>query len=353
MLNYFNLDLHISVIADVKYMLKDRINIINWSLSGHSWILGRSTDNIKIITRSSWMTINLELIRRFQNYYDSFLSQFDGFIVAHPNVFVMLYEKYNKPIIMINSCRYDMPACFTKNSKIISELNSCILRLQSKGLLTIISNNLADQEYLRLSISEVKTRHIPSLCMYTGMVYSPIHKEFLMYSGEECIHQHPLIKKRSEIGKFNWIDIGKFRGVIHIPYEASTMSILEHISAGIPIFFPTKRFLKELWENKQAHFQCNYWGETPEYLTSTKSYDFWIDRADYYNINGYYYFDSFEDLFRILEVFEDEKKEERLNFIKSRTEYITNFWNNISLPNNTTNSIKNIQMRNFLLKLGL
>jgi hypothetical protein len=354
MLNYFNLDLHISVIADVKYILKDRINIVDWSLSGHTWVMNSLPTNVKIINTSSWINININMIDEFQKTYDTFLKSFDGFIVGHPNIFVMLYEKYNKPIIMINSCRYDMPTCFTKNRSIIPELNNCLLRLESKGLLTIISNNLADRDYLKLSIPQLKISHIPSLCLYTGITYTPTHTQFLLYSGENCIESHPLIKKRSEIGRFNWSELGKFKGIIHIPYEASTMSIFEHISAGIPLFFPTKRFLKELWETKKAHFQCNYWGETPEYLNITKSYDFWLDRADYYNLKGYYYFDSFAQLFETLNTFEDINRLERLYFLESRKNSILEFWKSLKLDGNSlSSSTDKIHMKSFLLKLGL
>ena len=352
MINYFNLDLHISVIADIKYMLKDRVNITDWSLSGHNWVMNKLPSNVDVITQRSWMELNTRMINQFQERYDSFLQSFDGFIVGHPNAFVMLYEKYNKPIIMVNSCRYDMPACFTKDSTIIPELNNCIIRLQEKGLLTIISNNLADKKYLELSIPEVKTLHVPSLCMYTGIDYLPVYQQFLLYSGENCVDSHSLIKKRSELGRFNWTELGKFKGIIHIPYEASTMSIFEHISIGTPLFFPTKRFLKELWETKRAHFQCNYWGETPDYLMATKSYDFWLDRADYYNIKGYYYFDSFEELFNILHNFEDIKKKERLDFLKIHKDSIYSFWNNIRFsPGNNNISQTNLSVKTLLYKL--
>ena len=116
-MKYFNLDLHISVIADIKnviHSINPSIEIVNWSLSGHTWVFNKRIDAIKYINEHTWKYLNLHMIKEFQNHYDSFLSQFDGFIVAHPNSFVLLYEKYNKPIIMVNSCRYDMPFCFNK-----------------------------------------------------------------------------------------------------------------------------------------------------------------------------------------------------------------------------------------------
>jgi hypothetical protein len=62
----------------------------------------------------------------------------------------------------------------------------------------------------------------------------------------------------------------------------------------------------------------NYWIHNktsiiPYYLKETKNYDFWIEKADYYDIDGVYYFDSFEHLYQMIEHFRDELYEEREN----------------------------------------
>lgn len=335
MKKYFNLDLHISVIADIKYIFKEKIEIVNWCLSSHHWVFEKSQDSVDIINQNTWMKINMSMVKSFQDRYDSFLQSFDGFIVGHPNVFVLLYEKYNKPIIMVNSCRYDMPFCFNnKNIGLITELHNCIRRLQKLSLLTVVSNNLADQTYIKMGIPDIQTSYIPSLCEYTKMQHNPMFDKFLLYSGEELIDTHSLIVKKKQLGRFNWQTICKFRGIIHIPYEASTMSIFEHISSGIPLLFPTKRFLKELWINKKVNFQSNYWrkfaGVTPpEYLICSDSYDFWLENADYYHFKGCYYFDSIEELFTILNDFSDVHKIERMLFINERKDKSLQKWLNI------------------------
>ena len=125
----------------------------------------------------------------------------------------------------------------------------------------------------------------------------------------------------------------KFKGIIHFPYEASTMSIFEQISSEIPLFFPSKIFLKYLWENKIIHNQMNYWSNCilPPYLESTKNIKFWIERADYYELEGYYYFNSIEHLFHMLTNFKDELYEIRTEFIKKRKLNTVNAYKNILL----------------------
>lgn len=326
-MKYFNLDLHISVIADIKNIINiinPSIEIVNWSLSGHTWVFNKRIDAIKYINEHTWKYLNLNIIKEFQHHYDSFLSQFDGFIVAHPNSFVLLYEKYNKPIIMVNSCRYDMPFCFNNNIEMINELHECIKRLSEKKLLTVISNNKADNDYFLMGNPNIPTQIIHSLCLYTNMKWnsSNVLDKFLLYSGELPKYPKYIINK-TNIGKYEWNDLMIFKGIIHIPYEASTMSMFEQVSSEIPLFFPTKEFLKELWVNKNVRFDCNYWKkfghmEPPDYLKETNSINYWIDRAYFYEIKGYYYFESFEHLYEMLENFKDSKYSKRVEYVRNR-----------------------------------
>jgi len=318
---FFNIDLHISVIADIKDVfnrIMPDIEITDWTLSGHSFVFNREQDKVNIINEETWVDMDKDLIDKFHKEYDSFLSRFDGFIACHPNSFAMLYEKYNKPIIVINSCRYDIPYCWTKNMDMVNELNNCFKRLQEKKLLYFISNNKADNSYFNLANPSINTHIIPSLCIYTHMKYDPLSEntKFLLYSGNIPYNKYIVDKSTLDKG-YKWNTLMNFKGIIHIPYEASTMSIFEQISSGIPLFFPTKRFLHELW-NSGSHKASNYWVNPPEYLISTLDDNFWIERADYYYIEGSYYFDSFDELFGMLENFIDTKYIERIRFIKKR-----------------------------------
>jgi hypothetical protein len=329
----FNIDLHISVIADIKDIFKRLdmgIEIVDWCISGHTWVMGKQPATVHVINQATWKNLNMEMIAEFHKKYDSFLSTFDGFIACHPNCFALLFEKYNKPILVVNSCRYDNPFCWTRDHSMVRELDACFMRLDEKNLLTFVSNNMADNHYVRLSNRYLKTQIIPSLCLYTGMAWKEDRQtKFLIYSGEAP--DHPLITKRTSLPiGYSWQELMKFKGIIHIPYEASTMSIFEQISSGIPLFFPTKRFLQELW-NMGQHKGMNYWGKTPSYLEMTERDSFWIQRADYYSLEGSYYFDSFEDLFQMLSSFVDTLVPERRKFIEERKEFVLSAYKEIGL----------------------
>jgi len=130
----FNLDLHVSVIKDVMSILKtiynNDIEVTYWSITGNS-----TAKDVKYVNNSTWKDIDMNMIQQFQNEYDSILKEYDAFVVTHTPVFAMLYEKYGKPIIVVNSCRYDQPFCWNKNTTMLNafkdSLNVCKNRASS------------------------------------------------------------------------------------------------------------------------------------------------------------------------------------------------------------------------------
>jgi hypothetical protein len=145
--------------------------------------------------------------------------------------------------------------------------------------------------------------------------------------------KHIRIISRNTLGKFDWKTLMMFRGIIHFPYEASTMSIFEHLSSGIPLFFPTKRFMIELI-NAGVPTSSNYWRKfakrsPPDYLSPTDRPDFWLDRADYYDFVGIYYFDSIPDLYQQLDSFVDIHYEKRMAYLADRKTKVLNKWSRV------------------------
>jgi len=307
----FCLDLHISVISDVKNIILrvygNEIQITHWCISDHHDIIGMERANVEIVNHMTWKQITKEMIEQFQKKYWDFLSSFDFFIVTHSPVFALLYAPFGKPIICINSCRYEQPFSVLENFEMWRYLNSELYRLTQQGILTVISNNKADRDYLKIA-TDIDSIHIPSLCLYTNTGYNPKYRILI------CFDSHRIVpitnftcNKNILITGYKWEDLYKFIGIIHIPYEISTMSIFEQYSACIPLFFPTKRFLKELIHTKTIEFQGpynnkNYIHEV-ENAYGEKWIDFWLDKADYYdyeNMPYITYFDSIQNLFDII-----------------------------------------------------
>ena len=118
------MDLHISVIADFKTACPE-VEVVDWCLSGHAWVMKRNRDYPEHINPDTWKYLNPDMIKKFQDKYDPFLKTFDGFIVGFCSAFAMIYEKYNKPIIMLNAVRYDIPFCWTKDMRMLTRWKEC------------------------------------------------------------------------------------------------------------------------------------------------------------------------------------------------------------------------------------
>lgn len=330
----FCLDLHIGPVRDFKTIVQSvrpDIEIVVWNLSGHMWVFGETTSSVDIISNATdWFDFDETLIQKFQDRYDSFLSEFDAFFVAHAFSTLMVYEKYNKPIYCWNTCRYDLPFNFVhKNPAMLDPYHQCIRRLHTAGLLRGFANNLADQEYIRLGTG-VTLPLLPTLGDYTGIVHRPTVNKFLWYSDQPAPFMLPNLLALKQQG-YSWSSLGSYRGIIHIPYEISTMSIAEHYTAGIPIFVPSKAFLKQLWVNGAPWQSMSaYWGKSaPRYFDGCHTMNFWIDRADFYNnewMPYVYTFNSYSQLTTMLQTFRDETREKRLDWLKTRRVRVLNAW---------------------------
>jgi hypothetical protein len=181
--------------------------------------------------------------------------------------------------------------------------------MQNKGQLIAVSNNRADQAYLEAG-TMISSVHIPSLCLYTGVSYNPKRREMVVFGNRSVLPPHPLLVEKPS--GHTWASLYEYRAIVHLPYEVSTMSLFEQISAGVPLFFPTKRFLRELMAEGKIQLISMYARRYQESLREFyTSYDQWIELADFYNEPFLSFFDSFEDLLHQVEVFEETEEVRR------------------------------------------
>lgn len=326
-MKFFCMDLHISVIADFKTACPD-VEVVDWCLSGHAWVMKRNQDYPDHINPATWKNLNPDMIKKFQDRYDPFLKTFDGFIVGFCSAFAMIYEKYNKPILMMNAVRYDIPFCFTKDMMMRTKWNECLDRLNRNGLLTVVSNNKADQLYTKLGCG-MDSIVIPSLCLYTNTTYNPTKPTFLAYNGSFAAH--PLLTAKKDLPHpHEWSDVTSFRGIVNFPYEVSLMSVFEQFTAGCPLFFPSKSY----WKTRPGIQSLSaYWADKlPPEFASMSTTDAWIDLADMYETfqsPNTYYFDSEEHLFHLLEtfVYVDDREFRQAHIDRVKQDWKTVMWN--------------------------
>jgi len=161
-------------------------------------------------------------------------------------------------------------------------------------------------------------------------VYEPKKKEFVIYSGNcgSIFPSHPLLVKKPGPG-YTWKQLYEFRGLVHTPYDMSTMSIFEQYWAGVPLFFPSRQFYKELVAEGKMEFISIY--ERINDVSSDEM-DVWLDSADWLNLPGLYYYDSFDELIQTLETFEDVHSDLRWRYITESKERILGQWKTLLQP---------------------
>jgi hypothetical protein len=322
-LRFFNLDLHISVIADLKNIFESMGHeVVNWSISGHTWVFGKPRDVVEIVNENTWGNLNQEMCDQFYERYKDFLNQFDGFIVTHTPAFALLFEKCNKPIIIVNSTRYECP--FTRSPAHWAWLNEYLREGVKKNQIFIVSNNKGDSNYLRY-YTGIESDVIPSLCLYTNAKYRGTEYLFIPHGlwGADAGFDRDWnsLSKRMRVFTslpwgYSWQDLYNLKGVVHFPYQISTMSLFEQYSANMPLFFPTKEFLFKLHQYYPNSILCHLsYLREPDFLANPRPQEDpnnvpnldvvrqWIEWADYYdteNMPYIQYFDSFDHLYSLL-----------------------------------------------------
>ena len=320
-IRFFSMDLHIAVIEDLRNLFDELggYEVHNWNLSGHGWVLGKKQDNVEIVNSKTWHNLDQEMVDKFYDKYKDYLNQFDAFIVTHNASFALLYEKFNKPIIIVNSTRYENP--FTNDPIKWKWLDDYLKKGVAEGRIFIVSNNKGDQNYLEY-FTGLKSEHIPSMCLYTQAKYRGIKDGFILnaHNKQEVLANisptnASLIQNEKLEKKYKWQDLYDFKGIVHFPYQISTMSIFEQYSANVPLFFPTKEFLLNLHGMYPKHIlsELSFYQVSnlpssdmlgnPNNTNDSKVLQEWAAAADFYDVKNMpyiQYFDSFKHLENLL-----------------------------------------------------
>jgi hypothetical protein len=296
-MKFFNIDCHISVIADVKNIFeKIGHQVETWSLSGHRWVFNLPKANSPIINENNWQSINEEMVEKFYYYHKTELDKYDAYICAYPPCFLKLFEKFNKPIIVISATRYDYP--FLNDSKKLAWLEDSLIN--NKNIIKITNNDF-DRNYCEKFLKN-KWTTIPSLCDYTEQKHNPKNNKYILFSKILIKNLPDNIIHQSQMGKYTWKDLYSHSGIIHFPYNVSTMSIFEQDQANVPLLFPSLKMALELIKDGIPLFSEIVF---PNRLENRQNDNFlnekWLRYSDFYNgtIKSQE-FESFEDLFNII-----------------------------------------------------
>jgi len=343
-MRFFNLDLHIGVIGDIKQVFRSLGHeVTDWSMSAHTWILGRPVDKIDVVNENTWKAIGPEMCDAFYERYRDELALYDGFIVTHTPCFAMLYEKWKKPVICVASTRYEHP--FSHDRAAWEKLNEFLRRQIDDGLIIPVANNKYDADYAEY-FTQRSWRVIPSICDYTNAPYTGTRQESLYYSKLKQVPSGCNLLSRAQLTKrslmtriarrlgiqlgslgYSWSDLSEFRSVVYIPYNASIMSIFEMYTCGIPMLFPSEEFARKLYisHKKDGVFSELSYNQVrglpsgsviasastdPNNFEDDQLMSHWIAKSDFYdadNLRHLVYFDSFEELPSLLKTLDPQE----------------------------------------------
>mgnify|MGYP003326127950 FL=1 len=353
-MKFFNIDMHISIIADMTKIFNDLGHeVTEWSLSNHTWVFNKQRANIPMLDGNRWLSISpQQMSDEFYEIYKDEMKQYDAFIVSYPPPFSLLYKHFDKPIIINNPIRYEWPFSFRKSDW---EYFNDYLRdgVDSKKII-LVANSMYDKLYMEKFI-EREVQYIPSICDYYNQYYEGSDETVLYYSKQKIENiTNPKIKWKNDLlTNHKYEDLLKYKGIVHIPYQISYMSVFEQYTANVPLFFPTQKFLMELYEKKFNVLKEVTWNECmgrppkseigyngefdPNDYTNLKSMEHWIQFADFYNTDWMphlNYFDSFEELNQMVnEINYIEVSEKMKHFNTTRKESIYKMWDNLIKTN--------------------
>jgi hypothetical protein len=351
-MKFFNIDLHISIIADMKKIFNDiGHEVFDLSLSEHTWVFNRVKDSVPMLDNSRWMSLSPEQFsEEFYEYRENeHLKDADAFIVTYPPTFSLLYKKYKKPIIINNPIRYEWP--FSFRTKDWNYFNDYLRDGVDNGFIYLVANNLYDKYYMEHFI-EREVEHIPSICDYYKTYYTENDNSFLYYSRDKVTEfTNPKISYKDDLySKHTHFDLVKHRGIIHLPYQISYMSIFEQYTSNIPLFIPTKELLFDIYKTKKynvlkevswnGYFNqvsksfINYKGKhDPNNYLDLESVEFWIQYADFYDSDWMphiIYFSSLEELNTLVDTVDvNDISNKMKSFNKLRTQKIYDMWSSL------------------------
>jgi len=275
-MKFFNIDCHISVISDIKNIFtKLGHEVYHWSLSGHNWIFNFEECNSPVINKYNWKNINEKMVDDFYLTHKNELDKYDAFVCCYPPIFLKLFEKFNKPIIVIAATRYDYPVIDDPY-----RLKWLEDSLNNNDNLILIANNEFDKKYCERFLKK-EWLHIPSLCDYTNEKYNKTKDQSIIFSKFHIDSQHI---HQSQLGNYSWKDMYSYEKIIHFPYNVSTMSIFEQYNAGVPLLFPSLNFALELINNGVPLFsEIVFNNNNPNRQANLFLNKEWLMYSDFYN----------------------------------------------------------------------
>ncbi len=358
-------DYHIGPIADVKHYLSTTfpgaVTVTDLSLSGACGLTNTCAKPEQLAVLkwgdTSGIYASKELKRDIFTAYGANVSgrggtagslpfEHDVYHCSHPTGLCELFMPFNISMLMLATTRFeqgrenspDRFAAFVRNFRAMAAMPGT----------SVLANNLFDSHYVYY-YTGVRALHVPSLCNYTGAIYSwrpsdpgrhleipvvgfrPIKKLLPSALGSFLEPLKNLTRDanlsftyggfRDLLGpNYSYKQLASYPALLYLPYQVSTMSFFEQYSMGIPLIAPSVRLLAE-WQMQYTLLSELTWSQAfrtektrrgvlprhanvtaaeepfdPNDEESVNAVRHWLGHADFYTFPHVILFDSWEDL---------------------------------------------------------
>lgn len=227
-------DFHISTIGNVKSQIPSA-TFIDKSLSGACVQTDTCAKNLRVLNSGNGINPSMDVKRRFVDTYrnDAEMNRADAVLCFHPSAMCELFMELRPQKFVIASTRYEMgrhsPSAWTL-------WNENLKKIAADPRNIVAANNKYDAEYIKY-FTGLDPVIIPSTIDMPDR-YAPAKKTFLLatvhgkHAGQltqQVARQFPTVlpMKTAYPGLYEYHDLCKHLGIVHLPYQTSIMSLFE------------------------------------------------------------------------------------------------------------------------------
>ena len=323
-------DFHIGPIRDLKHLLSPLgVKFIDKSLSRHCRLTSTCARNLKVINRKNGIRLKRKLISQYYNAYidDPEMQSVDAFVCFHPTSMCEIFMPFNRSIIVIASTRYELGRRGANRWK---NWNKNLIKISKDPKNVVAGNNKYDAKYIEY-FTGIKTKVLTSFCGYIAESYNFTRPEFLLAPSRNRKFQRKFLnmfiqsksRKKSKVELvpvrnlypyYKYSDLTAHRGIVHVPYQVSVMSLFEQYRMNIPLFFPSLDLLTD-WQFRYHVMKERTWGQVrgripegspipgvkegvpdPNNEKDKDAIKYWIQYADFYTFPHIILYNSVDDL---------------------------------------------------------
>jgi len=286
------------------------------------------------LNSQNYASVNDSMISSFFAAYkdDPALKSVDAFLCYDPIFLCELFEPFNRSLIIIATGRYYVGRGAKKTWK---RWNRKLSRLAASPRHVIGANNVYDANIIRY-YTGIDPVLLPNYCGYANATYRPTRSEYLLArrppdgalldwfqrefdrasasatAANDTGRRPNLVQIDRRYEKYNYGDLAAHRGIVHLPYQMSTMSIIEQYRMNVPLFFPSmplllrwnaeRRVLVKRTESIPLMEPHRSQRRVPSPVDDDDkdAMHYWFQFADYYRLPHVTYFDSVEHLVQVL-----------------------------------------------------